>query len=56
MQTMDMLHRASAIIEREIKKEGATALQLKRAGSLTKALRAMVDASLTTRSCGCGVS
>mmetsp|Transcript_97839 Transcript_97839/g.262918 ORF Transcript_97839/g.262918 Transcript_97839/m.262918 type:complete len:693 (+) Transcript_97839:77-2155(+) len=44
-QSLDMLHRATAIIEREMK-GGASMLQLKNADSVVKALKIMVQASL----------
>jgi len=44
-QSVDMLHRATAIIEREMK-GGASMLQLKNADSVVKALKIMVQASL----------
>merc|ERR1712194_108003 len=46
METIDMLQRTSAILEREMSKSGASMLQMKNAGSVVDALEAMVRASL----------
>jgi len=46
METIDMITRASGIIEREMKKGGAAMLQLKSADNLVKAFDVMVQASL----------
>jgi len=46
METIDMLQRTSAILEREMSKGGASMLQMKNAGSVVDALEAMVRASL----------
>lgn len=45
VETVDILHRAIQILEREMK-GGASMLQLKNAGSLAKALTVMVQASM----------
>jgi len=45
MEAVSALERAVAIIEREMKKGGASALQLKSANSLTQALGVLVEAS-----------
>merc|ERR1719408_259927 len=44
-EVIDMITRAAAIIEREASKAGASMLQLKNAGSVAEALKAMVQAS-----------
>ena len=45
VETVDTLHRASQIIEREMQ-GGASMLQLKQASSITQALSVMVQASM----------
>merc|ERR1712194_336083 len=45
-ETSDMLQRTSAILEREMSKDGASMLQMKNVGSVVDALEAMVRASL----------
>jgi len=46
MDTIAVLERAIGILEREMKKGGASMLQLKNAGSLVQAMQVMVQASL----------
>jgi hypothetical protein len=46
VEVISMLERASAILEREMKKSGASMAQLKNTGSLTQALSALVQASV----------
>merc|ERR1712194_703710 len=46
METIDMLQRTSAILEREMAKGGASMLRIKNAGSVVDAFGAMVRASL----------
>jgi len=46
MQTIDMLKRATGILEREMQKGGASMMQLQNAGNLAQAFNSMVQASL----------
>lgn len=50
METIDMLHRATSILEREMAKGGAAMVQLKNVGSLAQAFSVMVQASLISSS------
>eukprot|EP00928_Gymnodinium_smaydae_P089789 TRINITY_DN736_c0_g1_i1.p1 TRINITY_DN736_c0_g1~~TRINITY_DN736_c0_g1_i1.p1 ORF type:complete len:689 (+),score=254.58 TRINITY_DN736_c0_g1_i1:1481-3547(+) len=48
VETINTLERAVGILEREMQKGGASMVQLKNAGSVAKALGALVDASMLT--------
>jgi len=48
VETIDMLGRATAILEREMNKGGAAMVQLQNAGNLAKTLDVMVQASMIT--------
>jgi len=50
METIDMLSRATGILEREMAKGGAAMVQLRNAGSLLQAFDVMVHASMITTS------